>query len=60
MTNNSASDTDGPPSADLSITIADGISLWTPGGSTTYTVVVTNNGPLNVSGATFNDNKPVR
>jgi len=60
MANNSASDTDAPPSADLSITINDGISLWTPGGTTTYTVVVTNNGPLNVTGATFNDNKPAQ
>jgi uncharacterized repeat protein (TIGR01451 family) len=60
MANNSASDTDAPPSADLSITINDGISLWTPGGTTTYTVVVTNNGPLNVTGAVFTDNKPAQ
>ena len=60
LANNSASDTDAPPSADLSITINDGISLWTPGGSTTYTVVVDNNGPLNVTGAVFTDNKPAQ
>jgi uncharacterized repeat protein (TIGR01451 family) len=60
MANNSATDTDAPPSADLSITINDGISLWTPGGTTTYMVVVTNNGPLNVIGAVFNDNKPAQ
>ncbi len=60
MANNSASDTDAPPSADLAITITDGISMWTPGGSTTYKVVVTNNGPLNVTGATFTDNIPVQ
>jgi uncharacterized repeat protein (TIGR01451 family) len=60
IANNSASDTDAPPSADLSITINDGISLWTPGGTTTYTVVVTNNGPLNVTGAVFTDNKPAQ
>jgi len=60
LANNSATDTDAPPSADLSITKTDGISVWTPGGSTTYTVVVTNNGPLNVTGATFNDNKPAQ
>jgi len=60
MANNSATDTDAPPSADLSITITDGILAWTPGGSTTYTVVVTNNGPLNVTGAIFNDNIPAQ
>jgi uncharacterized repeat protein (TIGR01451 family) len=60
MANNSATDTDAPPSADLSITKTDGILVWTPGGSTTYTVVVTNNGPLNVTGAVFNDNIPAQ
>jgi len=60
IANNSASDTDSPPSADLAITITDGISMWTPGGSTTYTVIVTNNGPLNVNGAVLNDNKPAQ
>jgi uncharacterized repeat protein (TIGR01451 family) len=60
LANNSATDTDSPPSADLAITKNDGISVWTPGGSTTYTVVVSNNGPLNVTGAVFNDNKPVQ
>ena len=49
VTNNSATDTDAEPSADLAITKTDGILAWTPGGSTTYTVVVSNNGPLNVS-----------
>jgi uncharacterized repeat protein (TIGR01451 family) len=60
LANNSATDTDAPPSADLAITKTDGISVWIPGGSTTYTVVVSNNGPLNVTGAVFNDNKPVQ
>ena len=60
LANNSSTDTDAPPSADLAITITDGIALWTPGGTTTYTVVVTNNGPLNVTGAVFNDNKPAQ
>jgi len=58
MANNSASDTDAPPSADLSISISDGTSVWTPGSSTTYSVEVDNLGPLNVTGAVFNDNKP--
>jgi len=60
MANNSATDTDAPPSADLSVSKTDGISVWTPGGSTTYTVVATNNGPLNVTGAVFNDNIPAQ
>ena len=60
LANNSSTDTDSPPSADLSITINDGISVWVPGGTTTYTVVVSNGGPLNVTGAVFNDNKPVQ
>jgi uncharacterized repeat protein (TIGR01451 family) len=60
MGNNTATDTDAPPSAELAITKTDGTSTWTPGSSTTYTVVVTNNGPLNVSGATFNDVKPAQ
>jgi uncharacterized repeat protein (TIGR01451 family) len=60
LANNSASDTDSPPSADLAITINDGISVWVPGGTTTYTVVVSNNGPLNVTGAVFNDSKPIQ
>ncbi len=60
LANNSATDTDSPPSADLAITINDGISVWVPGGTTTYTVVVSNGGPLNVTGAVFSDNKPVQ
>jgi uncharacterized repeat protein (TIGR01451 family) len=60
LANNSATDTDSPPSADLSISINDGISVWVPGGTTTYTVVVSNGGPLNVTGAVFNDNKPIQ
>jgi uncharacterized repeat protein (TIGR01451 family) len=60
LANNSVTNTIAPPSADLAITKTDGITLWTPGGTTTYTVVVQNNGPLNVIGATFQDNKPAQ
>ncbi len=60
LANNSATDTDSPPSADLAVTKTDGISIYTPGGTTTYTIVVQNNGPLNVVGATFNDAKPTQ
>src|SRR6185369_14148312 len=36
----------------------DGTSSYTPGGSTTYTIVVTNNGPSFVTGATVTDTFP--
>src|SRR5262249_49869832 len=45
-TNNSATDTDNlAPQSDLSITKDDGVTSVTPGGSTTYTIVVSNGGP---------------
>jgi uncharacterized repeat protein (TIGR01451 family) len=57
--NDSATDTDtASPSADLSITKTDGSATYTPGGSTTYTIVATNNGPSNVTGATVADTLP--
>ncbi len=57
--NNSASDTDTVvPFADLAITKTDGVTSVTPGGTTTYTIVVSNNGPVNVVGATVIDNLP--
>jgi uncharacterized repeat protein (TIGR01451 family) len=52
------------PGADLAVTIKDvdssnnPITTYTPGTGTTYTVVVTNNGPLAVTGATFTDDQP--
>jgi uncharacterized repeat protein (TIGR01451 family) len=42
-------------SADLSITKTDGVSSVNAGGSTTYTIRVTNNGPSSVTGATLTD-----
>jgi uncharacterized repeat protein (TIGR01451 family) len=44
--------------ADLSVTKTDGSATYTPGGSTTYTIVVTNNGPSFVTGATVSDALP--
>src|SRR5262249_46716408 len=45
-TNNSATDTDTlTPQADLSITKDDGVTSVTPGGSTTYNIVVGTGGP---------------
>jgi len=46
------------PVVDLSITKDDGSATYTPGGTTTYTIVVTNNGPDDVTGAMIEDNLP--
>lgn len=45
----------GPPTADLSITKSNGASSVVSGGTTTYVVTVTNNGPDAVSGAFLRD-----
>ena len=44
--------------ADLSITMTDGVTTATPGGSVTYTITVSNTGPSNVTGATVADTFP--
>ena len=60
--NNAASDADtvigAPVSADLAITKTDGVTSVTPGGTTTYTIVVANNGPGEVTDATVTDTAP--
>ncbi len=57
--NNSATDTDTLiAQADLSITKTDGVTTATPGGSVTYTIVASNAGPSNVTGATVADTFP--
>ena len=57
--NDSATDTDTPaPQADLAITKDDGSATYTPGGSVTYTIVVSNNGPSDAGGATIIDDLP--
>ncbi len=57
--NNSSTDTDSlTPQADLSITKTDSVASVVPGGTTTYAIVVTNNGPSNVTGATIADVMP--
>ena len=62
--NNTASDTDtipaapAPPQADLAVTKTNGVSTLTPGSTTTYTVVVTNNGSDTATGATLTDTAP--
>ena len=42
-------------SSDLAITKTDGVAVYTPGGTTTYTIVATNAGPDPVTGATVAD-----
>lgn len=49
---------DAPDVVDLSITKDDGSATYTPGGTTTYTIVVTNNGPDDVAGVTIADDLP--
>jgi uncharacterized repeat protein (TIGR01451 family) len=44
-----------PIAVDLNITKTDGSPTYTPGASVTYTLIVSNNGPNNVSGATLTD-----
>ena len=44
--------------ADLAITKSDGVASVVPGTATTYTIVVTNNGPGEVTGATVVDSAP--
>jgi large repetitive protein len=48
------------PSADLSVTKTDSLAIYSPGDILTYTITVTNNGPGDVLGATFNDNIPTQ
>lgn len=56
--NNSATDTDSLSSTDLTITKTNSAVKVTSGQATTYTIVVTNNGPIAVTGATVTDNLP--
>ena len=54
--NNAATDTDTvTPVADLSVTKTNAATAVNAGGTTTYTVRVTNNGPSAVTGAIFSD-----
>ncbi|MEW6286603.1 MAG: DUF11 domain-containing protein [Chloroflexota bacterium] len=47
-----------PIAVDLSLTKTDGSATYTPGATVTYTIIVINNGPNNVSGATVTDTFP--
>src|SRR5262249_58116749 len=58
-TNDSASDTDTlTPQADLAVTKTDGVLSAVPGTANTYTIVVSNNGPSAVTGASVSDSLP--
>jgi uncharacterized repeat protein (TIGR01451 family) len=46
------------PKANLSITTDDGVTAAVPGGSVTYTITVSNNGPSDITGATVADTFP--
>ncbi|HLX23944.1 MAG TPA: DUF11 domain-containing protein [Usitatibacter sp.] len=57
--NNSATDSDTlAASADLAITVTDGVTTATAGGSVTYTITASNAGPSNATGATVADTFP--
>ncbi len=57
--NDSATDTDTlTPQSDLSITKTDGSTTEVPGTTVTYTIVVTNTGPSDVTGASVADTFP--
>jgi uncharacterized repeat protein (TIGR01451 family) len=56
--NNTASDTDTPAQADLSVAVSDGKTSVVPGTSNPYTITVTNNGPSTVSSLTLTDTIP--
>ncbi|MGB1142085.1 MAG: SdrD B-like domain-containing protein, partial [Halioglobus sp.] len=58
--NNSATDSDTvlAPEADISITKTDGVSSATPGGSITYTIVVSNAGPSADPSVSLSDSFP--
>jgi uncharacterized repeat protein (TIGR01451 family) len=57
--NNSATDTDTlTPTADLAITKTDGVTAVTAGGPVTYTIIATNPGPSDVTGAVVQDTFP--
>jgi uncharacterized repeat protein (TIGR01451 family) len=58
--NNSAVDTDAYPSADLGVTMSDGVTTYVANGTGTYTIVVTNYGPSNVTAAGISDTMPTQ
>ncbi|MFN7962487.1 MAG: GEVED domain-containing protein [Thermoanaerobaculia bacterium] len=59
LANNSATDSDTlTPQADLSITKTNGVTSVNSGGTTTYTIAVSNSGPSTATGASVSDTFP--
>jgi uncharacterized repeat protein (TIGR01451 family) len=59
LTNNTATDTDTiGPEADLAIAVSDGSATVTPGAPLTYTILVSNAGPSDATGAQVTDTFP--
>lgn len=58
LANNSATDIDTPKTTDMSITKTDGTATYTPGGTTTYIITVTNNGTQALAEKSVIDNLP--
>lgn len=59
LANNSATDTDElTPQAELSVTVTDGVASVEAGTSDTYTIIVSNDGPAAVSGASVTSAMP--
>src|SRR5205814_305050 len=56
--NNQASATETPQLADVSVTKTDGVTSVVPGGSTTYTIVVSNSGPSTATNVSVSDVLP--
>src|SRR5207244_7378868 len=57
--NNSATDTDTVVVvANLALAKSDGSTTYTPGGTATYSITVTNSGPSNATNVTVTDNLP--
>jgi uncharacterized repeat protein (TIGR01451 family) len=59
LSNNSSTDTD-IPYIDLQITKSDGGATFTPNGTLSYTVTVTNNSTFDLTGITVSDPKPTQ
>jgi uncharacterized repeat protein (TIGR01451 family) len=58
--NNTATDMDVHPTADLVVTMTDMVVTYVPGMGVIYTITVTNIGPSNVTGAIFSDAIPTQ
>jgi uncharacterized repeat protein (TIGR01451 family) len=56
--NDTATDNDTTPVADLAVAMTDGKTTVVPGASNTYTITVTNNGPSTVTSLTLTDTIP--